>query len=117
MIELFQIRLNDDEIIYANAPEANYPPKVRAYYDMMSGGHSKWRNDYAQFYKLAMVIDTDDLEEAFDAANGYGQASVKRYCRNHSASVGDIFVKDGDCYIIDAVGFTNVGKYELGAPK
>jgi hypothetical protein len=103
MITVYQIRLIDREIAEA------------VYRQMASSGYSAWKNEYAQYYTPVMEIETDDLDDAFDAANGYSDSVVRRLSRGHSGSVGDIFVKDGDCYIVDPMGFTNIGRYELGA--
>ena len=105
MITVYQIRLS----------ARNSAPRFDAYRQMAFSGHSAWRNEYAQFYTPVMEIETDDLNDAFDAANGYSESTVRRLSPGHSGSVGDIFVKDGDCYIVDPMGFTNIGRYELGA--
>lgn len=114
MIIVYQIRLSDRDIQEANSRQFRDPPKFDAYRKMAFSGHANWRNEYAQYYTPVMEIETDDLNEAFDVSNGYGEASFRRLSPGHSGSVGDIFVKDGNCYIVDPFGFTNIGHYELG---
>lgn len=114
MITVYQIALSNRDILEANSPKFRDPPKFVAYRNMLLSGHDKWRNEYAEYYIPVMEIDTDDLNEAFDVANGFGQSSYRRLTNCRSASVGDIFLKEGNCYIVDPMGFTNIGYYELG---
>lgn len=115
MITIYQMRLNDCDINTANRKGFEAVPKAEARARMMMGA-GKWKNEYAPLYTPVYEVDTDDLDEAFEFTNLWNADHlVTRLRRGSSSSVGDIFVKDGDCYIVDNFGFVNVGKYELGA--
>jgi hypothetical protein len=112
MITVYQIELSDSDIMRANAQGFDSTPAVAAKTRMMIGA-SKWKEEYVQFYNAAYEVDTNDLDEAFEITNLWNEDhKVTRLRRGSSSSVGDIFVKDGNCYIVDNFGFVNVGKYE-----
>jgi hypothetical protein len=115
MITIYQIRLSDSDIIAVNARGWDAVPKAGARADMMLGAR-KWNEDFAKYYDATYEVDTDDLDAAFEVTNLWNDPSmITRLVRGSSSSVGDIFVKDGDCYIVDNFGFVNIGKYNLGA--
>jgi hypothetical protein len=115
MITIHQIRLSDSDIIAVNARGWAAVPKAGARADMMLGAR-KWNEDYTKYYEATYEVDTDDLDAAFEITNLWNEDyKVTRLRRGSSSSVGDIFVKDGDCYIVDNFGFVNIGKYNLGA--
>lgn len=114
MITIYQIRLSDADYITINARGWGAIPKAGARADMMLGAH-KWNEEYTKYYEPTYEVDTDDLNQAFESTNLWEDFLVRRLARGSSSSVGDIFVKDGDCYIVDSFGFVNVGKYKLGA--
>ena len=60
-----------------------------------------------QYYRPALVVDTDDLEEAFALTNLWDQLDrVERIERGGSTSVGDIAVEDnGRVSICDNFGW------------
>jgi hypothetical protein len=111
MITIYQIPLSNVDINLANTEGFESVPRVAARYDMQLGAR-KWKNEYATHYEATYEVDTDDLEEAFEATNLWEGPAVKRLQRGSSSSVGNIFVKDGDCFIVDNFGFANVGKIE-----
>lgn len=115
MITVYQIHLTDNEIDIANSRGFEAVPKVLAKTRMMLGAR-KWNHDeYPKYYEATYEVDTDDLDKAYEITNLWEEDwKVTRLRRGSSSSVGDIFVKDGDCYIVDNFGFTAVGKYELG---
>jgi hypothetical protein len=114
MITIYQIRLSDADVVAVNARGWGAVPKADARANMMLGAR-KWNEDFAKYYEPSYEVDTDDLDVAFEETNLWeDKVPVKVIRRGSSSSVGDIFVKDGACYIVDSFGFTNVGKYELG---
>jgi hypothetical protein len=114
MITIYQIELTDTDIIRANTQGFDAEPTVAAKTRMMMGA-GKWNEEYASMYKATYEVDTDNLDEAFEITNLWNEDyKVTRLRRGSSSSVGDIFVKDGNCYIVDNFGFANVGKYDLG---
>jgi hypothetical protein len=113
MITIYQILLSNEDIRKANAEGFRAVPKVDAK-TWMGIGARKWMADYAKYYEPTMTVDTDDLELAFEATNLWNHPDkIKRVARGHSSSVGDIFVKDGDCYVVDSFGFAKLGPYEM----
>jgi len=116
MITVYQIRLTDKQRDTVNKLGHDSVPAqvVRLRMNMGFEG-SGFCEDYLQYYTGSYEIDTDDLEEAFAIANGFGDfGKVQTFkLTAPSASVGDIFVKDGDLYICDTFGFVNVGRYDL----
>lgn len=113
MITIYQIHLTDAEIFEINARGWDASPRTTAYSQMSFSGHNKWKAEYMPYFEATYEVDTDDLDEAFTETNLWNQPHMlTRIRRGRSSSVGDIFVKDGDCYIVDSFGFTNVGKYE-----
>jgi hypothetical protein len=120
MITIYQIRLSDADINAVNASGWDAVPKASARADMMFGAR-KWNEEFTKYYEPTYEVDTDDLDQAFESTNLWEDFLVRRLARNSSlargssSSVGDIFVKDSDCYIVDNFGFVNIGKYELGA--
>ena len=116
MITIYQIRISDDDIIRANAQGFEAVPAVLAKTRMMLGfDHSKFSEAYIQYYRPVYEVDTDDLDVAFEATNLWedDKYKVRRLTRGSSSSVGDIFVKDGDCFIVDNFGFVAVGHYNM----
>jgi hypothetical protein len=113
MITIYQIFLSNEDIRNVNANGWASVPKAEAK-SQMGLGARKWMSDYAKYYEPATNVDTDNLELAFEATNLWNYPDkVKRIKRGSSSSVGDIFVKDGDCYIVDSFGFVKLGPYEM----
>jgi hypothetical protein len=83
--------------------------RVRAYLSTRFDGSAKWEPAFLAEYEVTGSIETDDLEEAFDAGNGHGQAKVVRSPLGRgmrSVSVGDILVDaDGGLWMTEAQGF------------
>ena len=109
MITIFQINLSDQEIDAVNAGEE--APRWNARRDALMG--YKWLEEKGimesvqQYYRPALVVDTDDLEEAFALTNLWDQLDrVERLERGGSTSVGDIAVEDnGRVSICDNFGW------------
>lgn len=103
--------------IYQNrCAEFSSEPQKEAKYAMMMGAKN-WQPEFAQFYIAAYEVATDDLEEAFELTNLWNDMNKITYFadrgtyladRGPSSSVGDIFVFDGQCFIVDNFGFTQV---------
>ena len=115
MITVYQIQLSNTDINTVNSKGWDSVPKATARADMMLGAR-KWKEDFAKYYDRVYEIDTDDLDKAFDITNLWNEnCKVTRVRRGSSTSVGDIFVKGDDYYIVDNFGFTVINKCELGA--
>lgn len=113
MITIYQIRPSDSDINAANIYGFENVERVDAKYNMMLGAR-KWKDDYARLYTPMYEVDTDDLNQAFESTNLWEDDLVRRLNRGSSSSVGDIFVKDGVCHIVDCFGFKDIGERELG---
>ena len=111
MITIYQIPLTDDQIIRVNALGFEAVPEVHAK-TRMQLGFGKFKEEYLKFFRPTYEVDTDDLEEAFEATNLWEGYDVRRLARGSSTSVGDIAVLDGNCYFCDTFGWVNIGKYE-----
>jgi len=113
MITIYQIRLTNEQIDAVNVNGFHAVPAALAK-TRMGISAEKWNEDYVKFYSPVYKVATDDLDEAFELTNLWEDESrITRLQRGSSASVGDVFVKDGNCYIVDDFGFVNVGKYDL----
>ncbi len=105
MITIYKINLSEIERFGSS-------PKIEAKCDMMFG-FRKFKAEFLKFFEATYEVDTDDLEYAFEATNLWEGYDVKRLKHGTgSSSVGDIFVKDGDCYFCDDIGWVAMGKYE-----
>ena len=103
MITIYQIRRVD---VFSSED------KKQAKYDMMLGA-KHWKPEFAKFYTAQYQVETDDLEVAFDATNLWNEdhpVSVERL--NHqpspSSSVGDVFVRGDEAFIVDDIGFKQI---------
>jgi hypothetical protein len=99
--------------IYQNrCAEFSPQSKKDAKYAMMMGAKN-WQPEFAQFYIASCEVDTDDLEEAFELTNLWDYDDINKVIFLNggcpSSSVGDIFVvENGECYVVDNFGFTQV---------
>jgi hypothetical protein len=114
MITIYQIQLTDNQIAEVNAGREVEAFNIRR--QMQFGfDASKFSEDSAKHYTKGWIVDTDDLDEAFEVANGMGdQYKGTRFGRPYSASVGDIFInKDNECFVCVNFGFVAVGHIPL----
>jgi hypothetical protein len=102
MIAIYQIPLNG---VFSD------PAVLAAKSDLMLG-FNRWKDDYSKMYVRTYEVDTDDLEKAFESTNLWEDYSVVKLRKGSSTSVGDIAVKDGNCYFCDTFGWVALGKYE-----
>ena len=96
--------------IYQNhCAELSPQSKKDAKYAMMMGAKN-WQPEFAQFYIAAYEVATDDLEEAFELTNLWNDMNKINFFADPgpSSSVGDLFVYDDQCFIVDNFGFTQV---------
>jgi hypothetical protein len=114
MITIYQIHLTEFEIMIVNSRGFAANPKAHAK-NRMSLGAYEWNHDeYPKYYEATYQVDTNDLDEAFELTNLWNEdRKVTRLRRGYSSSVGDIFVKDDNCFIVDNFGFVEIGKYIL----
>lgn len=109
MITIYQIQLTDEQIETVNRNGHNSVPAQRARMNVMFGAKNFIHSDF-QYYMPTMSVDTDDLEEAFELTNLWNNKDrVTRFGpRQSSSSVGDIFRKGAQFYMVDSFGFTPI---------
>jgi hypothetical protein len=107
MITIYKICLTNTDIV-----DRENPKRV-AKLALMGGGFDKFKQEFIKLFEATYQVDTDDLEYAFEATNLWEGYDVKRLkYGSGSSTVGDIFVKDGNCYFCDNFGWVAMGKYE-----
>jgi hypothetical protein len=106
MITIYQIQLTDEQIDMVNAHGRDSVPAMEAKMNVMFGAKGFKHSDF-EYYMPTMHVDTDELEEAFELTNLWNDNSkVKRLgLRQSSSSVGDIFRKGAQFYMVDTFGF------------
>ena len=96
--------------IYQNrCAELSSQSKKDVKYTMMMGA-KHWQPEFAQVYIAAYEVAADDLEEAFELTNLWNDMNKINFLADPgpSSSVGDLFVYDDQCFIVDNFGFTQV---------
>lgn len=113
MITIYQIHLSEYHISKANFQGFETVPEAYAKYNMMLGAN-KWEPEYMDYYVPTYEVDTDDLEQAFAATNLWDELqdgpAVRRLRQGHSSSVGDVFEKNGEFFVVDNFGFQPIEK-------
>ena len=101
MIKIYQNRCKVWDFASSEQKEAKYA---------MMLGAKNWKPEFAQFYIASYEVATDDLEEAVELTNLWNDMDKINFCADPgpSSSVGDIFVFDGQCFIVDIFGFTEI---------
>jgi hypothetical protein len=107
MITIYQIRLTDSDIDTVNTFGWNSVPAANVRADIMLGAYM-WKDEYLKYYTPVYEVNTNDLEQAFESTNLWNDDRVRRLARGSSSSVGDLFVKDGQYYIVDSFGFAAI---------
>lgn len=106
MIRIYQIQLTDEQIDIINELGHEAVSAQLARMNVMFGADN-FRTSDLQYYTETMQVDTDDLEEAFGLTNIWNQP--ERVTRigdmQSSTSVGDIFQKGDQFYMVDDFGF------------
>jgi hypothetical protein len=83
--------------------------EIKAYVNH-SKGAAGMKPEFWQFYKPAMKVAADSLEQVFHAGNGYGKFAhtVENLGPTYSCSVGDIVQCGGLYWMVDPQGFSEV---------
>jgi len=85
-------------------------PGVKAHLDCSTSGAKKWLPEYFETYKLVAKVDSDDKNFVFEAMNiweGY-EDYIEMVGKAHSLSVGDIIQVNGDYFMVDPYGYSQV---------
>lgn len=102
MITIFQIRTTKEQADAFNAGASD--PAIEAKRKLMFGAN-KFDASMLKYFTAVADVYTNDLEQAFEATNIPTGIEVDRFGKMHSASVGDIFAKDGRFFMVDMWGF------------
>ena len=107
MIKVYQIQLTDAEVAAVNSGETS--DRIKAYFDRSFERTFKAEN--FQYYTHVANVDTDDMENAFEAMNLWEESiyfedmSIQTLGRCSSMSVGDILDVDGKLFRCASFGF------------
>lgn len=108
MINIYQIKPSDEDIVKANAQGFAAAVKVEVKAKLMFGSKG-WDKTFFKLFDKVCAADTDDLEEAFELTNVWAETwKITRFTTLSSTSVGDIFEKDGKFFMVDSFGFSEV---------
>ena len=110
MIKVYQIQLTDAEIAVVNGG-GDYTPRIKAYFDRSF--ESSFKAENFQYYDHVANVDTDDMENAFEAMNLWEESiffeDIFKLGRCSSMSVGDILeMEDGSKYRCASFGFDKI---------
>lgn len=106
MIAIYQIQLSDLDIAQVNAGQMTERAKAKF---RVSASPDNFTYEVLKFYKEVAWVDTDDLEKAFELTNLWEEPSkVTKFGKMSSTSVGDIFLKGDQFYMVNTFGFTSL---------
>ena len=112
MIKVYQIQLTNAEIDMINSGETSV--RIKAYFDRSLESNFKAEN--FQYYTHVANVDTNDMENAFEAMNLWEESiyfeDVFKLGRCSSMSVGDILESNGQLYRCSSFGFTLLENYQ-----
>ena len=114
MIKVYQIQLSNAEIDMVNSGETSV--RIKAYFDR--GFEGKFKAENFQYYTHVANVDTNDMENAFEAMNLWEESiyfediSIQTLGCCSSMSVGDILDVDGKLYRCASFGFTLLENYQ-----
>jgi len=109
MIKVYQIHLTDDEIAAVNNGETS--DRIKAYFDR-SWPMSPFKAENFQYYTHVANVDTNDMENAFEAMNLWEESiyfeDIFKLAPCSSMSVGDILEVDGKLFRCATFGFDEI---------
>ena len=113
MIKVYQIALTNAEIDMINSGETS--PRIKAYFDRSFEG--KFKAENFQYYTHVANVDTNDMENAFEAMNLWEESiyfeDIFKLRPCPSMSVGDILeMEDGSKYRCASFGFELLENYQ-----
>jgi hypothetical protein len=112
MIKVYQIQLTDAEISILRLGRTS--ARIKAYFDR--GFEGKFKAENFQYYTHVANVDTDDMENAFEAMNLWEESiyfeDVFKLGNCSSMSVGDILDVNGKLYRCASAGFTLLENYQ-----
>jgi hypothetical protein len=112
MIKVYQIQLTDAEIAAVNNGETS--DRIKAYFDRSFEG--KFKAENFQYYTHVANVDTNDMENAFEAMNLWEESvyfeDIFKLRPCPSMSVGDILESNGQLYYCASFGFELLANYQ-----
>ena len=114
MIKVYQIQLSNAEIDAINSGETS--ARIKAYFDRSFEG--KFKAENFQYYTHVANVDTNDMENAFEAMNLWEESIffedifIQTLDRCSSMSVGDILEYNGQLYYCASFGFELLANYQ-----
>ena len=106
MINIYQVNLSDQDVeeIRYGINSGSDLPIFDATRSLMCG---KFDNKFLEFFERAYEVTTDCLDEAYEITNLWNKQELVDVIgdRCTSASVGNLFERDGDFYLCKDVGF------------
>ena len=96
-----------NELGHERAAEAY--PEYRAYMDCSFRGSTKYKAEYAEYFKPVCTIRAANLNRVFDIGNIGPEEYITRLLPMHSISVGDIIEDEqGRKVMVDSFGFGEI---------
>jgi hypothetical protein len=109
MITIFQIQLTDDQIDHINEHGHDSVPAQHARIKLLMSGSDAWKPEYFQYFTRTVECLADNLEGAFEETNLWNRPETKKLTeRVCSSSVGDVFERNGEYFIVDNFGFSQI---------
>lgn len=111
-ITIYQIPVTNYMVNEANAGRMTDSMDTKM--KLMINAGEKFSPDMFEHYAPSVKVETDDLEEAFALTNLWNDEDRVEHLRPEvaSSSVGDLFARDGNFFIVDSFGFKEVGDNE-----
>jgi len=105
MIKIHQIQLSNNQIDAVNAGEV-----VPSFNAKMAAQFGKFKSSLFEFYTEAYLVESNDLEKAFEWTNLWNNQKCVDVLgdHGHSSSVGDLFELDGEFFVCADAGFKKV---------
>lgn len=115
MITIYQIQISNAQVDAFNAGDQilSLDAKRRLMF-----GAEEFKDEMVEYFTPVYEIEVDDLDDAFEITNLWNNPHVVKAIsgtRGHSSSVGDIFVRGNEAYMVDTFGFTKLENIQLGA--
>ena len=108
MITLHQIQLTNEDYDLINEKGHGAVPAHMARIGLSIFGSEKWKPEFADYFTASAKCNTNSLDEAFEVANLWTDNVARIHPEARSASVGDLLERDGEFFLIEDIGFTQI---------
>lgn len=113
MITIYQIQTTNAQVNAFNNGQS--VPALDVKRKLMFGS-KKFEPTMFEFFSPVYEVETDDLEHAFELTNLWENGHLVRalpQTRGHSSSVGDIFQRGDQYFMVDSFGFKELELSEV----